>query len=240
MTLGTPRQLDARTLIELAESTSRLSLAQWSLALLQEAYPGTALETFLALPVSSRDRLALAVRSRFLSPELRSEPICGDCEATFELTLDPAALGFAHDAAWADPAVRSVRIGDRQLGLRPVCLGDLLAVESVPDQDQAAEMLAQRVSGESMLPAARAALDAVLASLDPSADIWLETSCPECGVSQTIAFEPVHFLAHELRQLAQQILADVVVIARVFHWSEVDILALPHHRRAYYVAEALS
>lgn len=240
MTLGTPRKLDATSLLQLAESACRLSIAQWSIALLQEAFPSVALETLMALPVGSRDRLALAIRARLLPPVLRSEPTCGSCEATYELSLDPATLGLAGDADWPDPRCRKVCLDDRELEVRPVNLGDLLAVESVAEPDQAIQMLALRVAGEPIAPPSLDALDQALAALDPCADIWLESTCPECGATHSLAFEPVHFLAHELQQLARQILADVVVIARVFHWSEADILALPSQRRAYYVAEALA
>jgi hypothetical protein len=240
MTLGTPVKLDAATLIDLAERAAQLSVGQWSVALLEQAFPRTGLETLLALPVGARDRLVLMVRTQLLSGPLRSEPVCAECGATYEITLDPVVFGLAGDAPWPDPSFRPIRIDGREVPLRPVNLGDLLAVETVAQPDQAARILAGRVSGEDGSDLALDALAQALETLDPAADIWLETACPECGAAHSVAFDPVHFVAYELRQLSHRILRDVVDIARVFHWSERDILALPDHRRAYYVAEALS
>ena len=39
MNLGTPNRLDAQTLIDLAERATQLSLGQWSVLLLQKAFP---------------------------------------------------------------------------------------------------------------------------------------------------------------------------------------------------------
>jgi len=240
MTLGTAVKLDAATLIDLAERASRLSVGRWSVALLQRAFPKAQLETLLALPVGARDRYVLAIANQLLPGEFRSEPVCAECGKSYELNFDPAAIGLAGGAPWPNPDFRPIRVDDREVQLRPVSLGDLLAVESVPEPDRAARTLARRVSGDDETDLALDDIAEALEGLDPAADIWLEAACPECGAVQSVAFDPVHFVAHELRHLSRQILRDVVAIARVFHWSEHDILALPDQRRAYYVSAALS
>ena len=238
MTLGHPVRLDAATLIDLAERAAELSAGRWSAALLRAAFPQAGDDALLALPVGARDRLVLAIRAAHLAGPLRSEPVCAGCGATFELTLSPETFGLAGDAPWPDPAPRPIRVGGRDVALRPVALGDLLEVETIAAPDRAAETLAARVC-DANAPSPEALAEA-LEALDPAADIWIETRCPECGAAESLAFDPVHFVAQELRQLSRRILRDVVEIARVFHWSERDILALPEERRAYYVAEALA
>ncbi|MFZ1468380.1 MAG: hypothetical protein WAT09_05300 [Paracoccaceae bacterium] len=238
MAWGSPSRLDASAVIDLADCAGRLSPGQWSVALLRHAYPDAADEAVLALPVGARDRLVLDVRARLAAGPLRAEPVCDACGATYELTLDPAEFGLAGDAPWPDPGFCGVQVGGVVVNLRPVSLGDLLAVETVVSPQAAAEMLAVRVQeGAFDLPAE--ALEAALETLDPGADVWLQVACPDCDARQSVAFDAVHFVAHELRQMSKQVLQDVVDIARVFHWSEADILALPDHRRAFYVAEAL-
>lgn len=240
MSFGNPVRLNAETLIDLAELATQLSAGQWSLALLQAAFPQAVRDDLLDLPVGTRDRLIMAVRTRLVAAPLRSEPECTDCGARFELTLKPEDLGLGPDAGQTDPGARAALIEGKELMLRPVRLSDLIAVETIADIPQAAQLLAKRVCDSELSGFPVEALEGVLEELDPAADIWLNTQCPECGAEHSLAFDPVHYTAQELRQSAQQILRDVVDIARAFHWSEHDILALPYSRRAYYVAEALA
>lgn len=240
MTLGTPVRLNAETLLDLAERATQLSPGQWSVALLQAAFPQAPRDDLLELPVGTRDRLVMAVRARLVAAPLRSEPECTDCGARFELTVMPEDLGLGPDAMQTDPNSRTVNIAGRELMLRPVRLSDLLAVETLSDTGQAAQRLAERVSDGEWTGLPVEALETALEALDPAADIWLNSRCPECGAEHSLAFDPVQYTAQELRQRAQQILRDVTDIARAFHWSEHDILALPDSRRAYYVAEALA
>lgn len=239
MPFGTPDRLNAERLIELAERATHLSAGQWSLAFLQAAFPQAVRDDLLDLPVGTRDRLIMAARSRLVAAPLRAEPKCADCGGRFELTLMPEELGLGPDAGPTDPGARAVRIEGQEVMLRPVRLSDLLAVETIPDIPKAAQLLAERVCDGELSSLRIETLETVLEELDPAADIWLNTQCPECGAEHSLAFDPVHYTAQELRLRAQQILRDVVDIARAFHWSERDILALPGSRRAYYVAEAL-
>ncbi len=239
MTLGAPSRLDACAVIDLADRASVLSPAQWSVALLQRAYPQATRETLLALPVGARDRLVLAIRARLRSGPLRAEPLCEACGEIYELTLEPAKFGLAGEAMWPEPGFRKVTIGAHEAVVRPVTLGDILEIENIAEPETAVRMLAVQVQDAAVdLPLD--ALAQALEAIDPGADVWFDTVCPECGARQSLAFDSVHFVAHELRQISRQILRDVVDIARVFHWSEAEILALPEHRRAFYVAEALA
>ncbi|MEM9305178.1 MAG: hypothetical protein AAGE01_23915 [Pseudomonadota bacterium] len=240
MDLGVPARLDASAVIGLAEDASSSSVARWSFRLLQQAFPQADERQLLELPVGSRDRYVLMVRAQRISGPLRSEPVCGTCGATYELNLEPAAFGLAGASPWADPEPQAVEILGREVMLRPVNLGDVIAVEAIGDPTQAAVLLAGRAVGTDGTELPLEAVAGALEALDPAADVWIETCCPECEAVETFALDPVHFVAHEFRQLSQRILQDVVDIARAFHWTERDILALSEQRRAYYVAEALA
>jgi len=218
----------------------QLSAGQWSLSLLQAAFPHATRDDLLDQPVGTRDQLVMLIRAQIAAPPLRSEPACTDCGAHFELTVMPEDLGLGPDTAPINPNARAVVIEEQELMIRPVRLSDLLAVETLPNIPQAAELLAERVCEDEIANVSTEALAKALEELDPTADIWLNTQCPECGTEHSIAFDPVHYTAVELRQHAQQILREVSDIARVFHWSEHDILALPESRRAYYLSEALT
>ncbi len=236
MTLGAPVQLGAEELIELSEKASSMSPGWWSVALIRAGFPHARTEDVLALPVGARDRLILALRRRLRGDQFWSEPSCVQCGEVFELKFTAAEIGL--DALpEVEAGFRDVAVAGAAARLRPVSVGDLLAVERISDAEAAARALGARVC-EAEGGVSVEALGDALEELDPMADIWLEASCPECGAGQSIAFDPVYFAAREIRQMAGRILRDVVDLARVFRWSEKDILAMPEARRAYYVAEA--
>lgn len=236
MTLGTPVQLGAEELIELSEKATVMSPGWWSVALIRAGFPQARTEDVLALPVGARDQAILALRRRHRGDQFWSEPVCAHCGEVFQLKFTAGEIGLD---ALPEPApgYREVDIEGGRARLRPISVEDLLAIESVADVEAAARALGARVSEDDSGVTVEALGDA-LEALDPMADIWLEATCPECGAGQSIAFDPVYFVAGEIRQMAGRILRDVVNLARAFHWSERDILAMPEARRAYYVAEA--
>jgi len=239
MSLGRQARLGARQLIELSERATELSPARWALALLRRAFPDAAEESLLALPVGVGERLMLRIRADLRPGPLQAEPVCDDCGATYELTLKPEEIGLGGRGPWPEPGFRTVEISGREVRIRAVALVDLLEVEAIAEPEEAARLLASRVQ-ESACDLPAEVLAAALESLDPGADVWLTAGCPECGAEQSVAFDAARFVALELKQLSRQLMQDVVDIARVFHWSEADILALPEQRRAYYRAEALA
>lgn len=241
MRLGPPVHLGAAAVVDLAERAAQLSPGQWSLAFLRAAYPCATDDTLLALPVGSRDRHVIAARMQMLGGEICSQPVCAACGEVFELSLWPEDVGLGPGDVEAEPGYRPVQCCGRQVELRPVSLGDLLAIEAIADPRAAAQELGQRViRNPQEVPPLTGDLSQALEALDPAADIWLSSACPECGAEHKVTFEPVSFVAQEMNLRARQILHEVVEIARVFHWSEREILALSDSRRAWYVAEALA
>lgn len=239
MTRGAAVRLDAATLIDLADHATLHSVAQWSVAVLLAGFPGMTRDQALALPLGTRDRLVMQLRAARFGPRIDAQPVCADCGAPFELILRAEDIGLGRDAPEAAPDPRPVKVDGRQVTLRPVTLADLLAVETVADPARAASLLAARVGGPEAPDLPPQALDEALEALDPAADIWLASDCPECAAPQRIAFDPVHFMVREIGYLARQLMRDVADIARVFKWSERDILALPEMRREFYLHEAL-
>lgn len=237
MDLGLPCVPTAQDLLRLSEQASQATPTAWALAYLGIGYPGTRQELFLDLPIGMRDAHLMAVRQRHFPGELRAEPICANCDATFEISLTSQEIGFG---MLPEPLAgfQEVEIAGRVIRVRPVTSVDLLAVERISDPEIAANRLSERVT-EKPSNVSASDLDAALECVDPTADIWITVACPECGKETKMAFDPVAYIAHEVRQAAHRLMSEVAEIARVFHWSEQDILALPDARRRFYLAEAM-
>jgi hypothetical protein len=79
-------------------------------------------------------------------------------------------------------------------------------------------------------------LEQLLSDADPLGAIVLKAECFACGapVSADVDLE-ARWLSAE-RQIAYNVLEDVHVLARRYHWSEHEILSLSTSRRAQYIA----
>ena len=93
------------------------------------------------------------------------------------------------------------------------------------------------IAPDKALPALRQALPEVFASLDPQAETTLLLHCPVCGVETRVLFDAGTFLLAALVR-TNDIFCEVDRLARAYHWSEAEILALPVSRRRRYVGLA--
>ncbi len=230
------RALGAPDILELTERGAGLGSARRALLALAAAYPEYPPEAIAATPLSARDRALLAVRARMLGAAMTAHDRCDACGEAIELTLIAEELGLA-EAAEPFPSAPAGRIGpaDAPVAIRAVTAGDAAAAEVAPDAAAARAILAARVA-----PGAVGAeeLDASLEALDPTADVRIALTCPACGKTTIRAFDAAVFFWRELEARAPRILREVAELARVYHWSEQDILAMSPARRAFYLAEA--
>lgn len=81
----------------------------------------------------------------------------------------------------------------------------------------------------------RDAVAHTMAERDPQAELELDLNCPACDASFSVVFDAASFFLAELDGKLAQLLADVHVLARHYHWSEQEILELPPARRARYL-----
>jgi hypothetical protein len=236
-------RLDAARILELSERGAALSPGRRALLLLAAAWPDVPVEALLGLPLGARDRLLMRLRADTFGTILTSRQACRDCGEDFELSLGAADLGFGDASAgeaFPEPAIGTISEGDETFAVRAVTVADLLAAEAAEGAEAARAVLLARAVPDAppgALDEARAA--EALEALDPLADIALETSCPHCGADHELQFDAAAFVWQELAGRAPRILRDVAELARAYHWSERDILAIPAGRRAFYLAQVL-
>ena len=234
------RRLAPADILDLVESCA--GLATRALAILARAEPDAA-DTHRSLTVGARDVRLMAVRIQTFGPRVELVSLCPACAASVEFAISAADVGLDAEPPLQGGTVR--RIQGREIVLRPITAGDLAAIEPLADVEAARrELLARCVLAVDGEPAGEAGADlgadveGALEELDPQADVLLVVDCPACGVSWTEAFDPALVLAADIRLAGRRLMSDVAALARSYHWSERDILALSPARRAFYLEAA--
>jgi hypothetical protein len=234
------RGLDAERIILLSEHGAGLPPARRAALLLAAAFPDAPEEALLRLSLGTRDRLLMRLRTRLLGEALAARQSCGGCGEDYEIDFTAEQVGLApsgEDETLPEAPAGSLSYRGRTFAVRAVCVGDMIAAEAAPGVEEARELLAGRTAPEAPA-AARRRLAEALEALDPAADTLLEAACPHCGAAQALRLDPAAFVWEELAARAPRILRDVAELARIYHWSERDILAMPASRRAFYLAAA--
>jgi hypothetical protein len=209
------------------------------------------------LPVADLDALVLRLRQTLIGDHVRADvacpaPACGqriDIDFSIEQFLAhhaPKATGPRHrgwiwepadepgwfclsraSASAATPAAAADRVS-----FRLPTAADLLAVAGQPAGEQ---YLARRCLRPADLPARlRRRAEAVMEAMAPSLSSDLQGVCPECRATVTMQFDARWFCLRELRDRAAFVYPDVDLLARRYHWSETEILAMPQVRRTAY------
>ncbi|MBV9959596.1 MAG: hypothetical protein JO360_14315, partial [Acidobacteria bacterium] len=71
---------------------------------------------------------------------------------------------------------------------------------------------------------------------DPLVNFNFSAECGECGHVSTLFLDLEELALRELRAAQANLLATVHRLATRYHWSEQEIFAVPHWRRAHYLA----
>jgi hypothetical protein len=119
------------------------------------------------------------------------------------------------------------------------CLPTVADQLAVAGRLDAADELARRCIRPVQVPLRlRRRVEAVMEALAPGLSGYLRGTCSECGAEIVVYFDARQFCLRELRDRAAFIYQDIDLLARRYHWSETDILAMPCVRRTNYVEMA--
>lgn len=78
-------------------------------------------------------------------------------------------------------------------------------------------------------------LPAILAELDPQAEIQLNLTCPNCKHDFATVFDTATYLFQEIEGQMKFLFQDVHLLAYYYHWSEAEILGMTSRRRKRYL-----
>jgi hypothetical protein len=199
------------------------------------------------LTIGDRERLLLGLYGLSFGPLVDTILNCPNCREIVELPLD---LDFVLARSAGPP-----RTSEHSLTIGPVTLQFRLPTGA--DHERAAKMAlvdparaatdlcaacimgpshgTVDVSAERMPDEVQAALEEELRRLEPAAEITIGADCPACGATVGGTLDGLSLLAGQLGPLGA-VLGDVDRVARAYHWSEAEILALPTVRRRRYLA----
>lgn len=121
----------------------------------------------------------------------------------------------------ADQEAAACRAG-REAGLEELIARCVLEVEAVTGDELSPPVLADALSDR-------------LADLDPQAEITISAVCPSCDAPLSALVDAAGILFAELTASDERLLHEVDAIARVYHWSEAEILGLDVRRRRRYL-----
>lgn len=186
-----------------------------------------------ALSVGDRQYLVRQVGARLGMDRLWLGGDCPTCGEPFEIEVRQADLPVKR--AGSDYPTATIALGDAQCGVRTPTGADQSAIADLPPEDAAMALLRRLVSGPDdidLSDATRTTLEAAIEALSPEVALEVAAKCPDCGADVRLEVDP--YLT--LTQPGRDILDDVHVLARHYHWAEADILSLTSARRHAYLA----
>jgi hypothetical protein len=78
-------------------------------------------------------------------------------------------------------------------------------------------------------------VERTLAAHDPLTVLEAVAQCPSCGVGSAIELDLEAVILDLLSREQRRVMEEVHRLARAYHWSEAEVLAIPPRRRAFYI-----
>lgn len=245
------RPLSASELLKVWEEGWERDPVSRPLLLLERACPGEDLPVLRSLSVGRRDRRLRTLRAWMFGEEITGTSVCPACNERVE-------LDFRLPAPGSDSSERTPHSTEELFSLTE----DGYEVEfRLPDSSDLEALLRERVgpaapdpktlildrclveirrNGEATSPAAlpegvRSAVVREMESADPEAAMHTALECPSCKHCWEANLDIASYLWNEVDAWARRTLHEVDTLARVYGWTEAQILNLSATRRRLYL-----
>jgi hypothetical protein len=171
-----------------------------------------------------RDSLLLRIYAATYGPVLSAVATCPACGVLLDIDVEIARLLVD------PPAVRqlSVETLDGDVSFRLPDAADLV-------ESKDADELFDRCVGPVVDLDTRAEIENLMALGDPGAELQLSLTCPSCEHAWSDVLDPMSFLWAAMSSRVRRLLDEVDALARVYGWSEAEILRLSERRRSMYL-----
>lgn len=192
------------------------------------------------------DRL-FALHAALFGDRMECFVTCPACGEGVEFELSVATL--RERSAPPDPGRVRVEAAGLVAEVRLPHSRDLAAAVGAPTPEAARDLLLARcvralardgasVGVDELTPEERAALSEAIGQADPRAETLLDTRCSACGAEWTAALDVGSYLWRRLDREATRLIDAVDRLARVYGWTEAEVLALSPTRRRLYLERA--
>lgn len=237
------RALDSRDMLRLSEACAPLHPIDRTLGMLRAGCPDDTLDELGALPIGERERRAAALRLTTFGPRIEGTAECPACGLAHE--IDPPLTAIL-EAPTASAEPWTLVVDGHELTVRVPDSRDQAAITHCGDAVEARARLVERCvlaalrAGESVavgtLPESVVVeLAGAVSARDRNAESLIAMTCAGCRQAWTIVFDAGEFLWAEVVMHARRLLREIDVLARAYHWSEADVLAMSALRRQAYL-----
>ncbi len=235
------RALSAMEVLEIWEAGVRQHPIDRALTILTST--GDRRSDLARLTIGERDRRLWEMRDVTLGPNIEALIQCPACGERIEFAFSVADVRAPHTEI--AEGEHEFDDGEWSVRFRLPNSADLAAVAGQIDPSRAeAELAARCLVGaqrkgieEPLTKVPTEMWSAVqhrMSSLDPQAEVSFELSCPACGHQWQGLFDIAHFFWLEIAALARRLLREIDLLARIYGWSESEILSVsPTRRQAY-------
>ncbi|MGO1001012.1 hypothetical protein [Lysobacter sp. CA196] len=234
------------TLLRTWETAYSASPAERALGLLAAAWPEYDRSHWRRLCLGDRDACLLLLQKGLFGGRLHAVAACPACGDRLETDFD---AGEVCPLPTQMPSPREPLLlehKDYRIYFRPPCSDDIAALDDGAGRGEGATLLLQRcvvsahrgrepVAAAQLPTSLRRRVIAAMADHDPLADLRLAVECPSCRHAWSASLDVAGYLWEELDDWAQDLLAEVHVLARHYAWCERDILAMAPTRRRFYL-----
>jgi len=227
--LKRPDGVDDLRLVEATGDATEIALA------LIEALSQGAIDAH-KLVVTDFEWLLMQMRAERFGRKMALGFVCPHCAAKAEIEFRVEdCLEAATPRQVAGVEADEERPGWLRLGaiqFRLPTAGDQIAVLSTPRPMERIAELCLDPSARKLPQRTRA--ERAMAEMAPLVSRSLPAACPACKGDVPVAFHVAGLVVGEWRRAASAAHDEIDLIARAYHWSEAEILALPQSRRRAY------
>lgn len=239
--------LSAHDIIRIWETGKNQRPPIRALTILSAGLPEATLDQLAGLTIGRRDGYLLNLREGTFGPTVRGLAECPRCSDRLEFALSCSDLAKTGRLGLEDgQRPMELDFNGIKIRFRLPCSSDLVKLADREDVQSGRKMIFQRCILETAADGKPVPVDelpedvdrrlaALMAELDPGAEIILDFHCPGCGHAWQTIFDIASFIWTEISAEARRLLQEVHALASAYKWRETDILSMSSVRRKYYL-----